>query len=45
MNVNKIICANIIIILPMVFKPASAQQISSVYQSIAKEFGNLTFGP
>lgn len=32
-------------ILPMLFKPASAQQISSVYQSIAKEFGNLTFGP
>lgn len=29
----------------MVFKPASAQHISSVYQSIAIEFGNLTFGP
>jgi len=29
----------------MLFKPASAQQISSVYQSIAIEFGNLTLGP
>lgn len=29
----------------MLFNPASAQQISSVYQSMAIELGNLTLGP